>query len=220
MEKYLNQFCEKLKELAGNNLISVILYGSFARGENVEGHSDVNLMLVTESLHLNQLTFLEKEIHHLQKKINLNIVFWTKEELESSIDVFPIEFLEISEHHKTLYGEHLLKEISVDTKNFRHQLEFELRSKLLKLRSAWLEGKESKKMLFKTITRAGTSFFHLYNQAKKLSNENFSDELAGPFRKSLQLKKKEIALNQKELQDLYCAIYESAVKMVKLVNCL
>ena len=47
--------------------------------------------------------------------------------------------LEIVESHKVLHGSDPVNDIKVELTHLRHQVEFELRSKLLKLRQAYLQ---------------------------------------------------------------------------------
>ena len=45
----LDQFCNRMKEALGEQLVSVVLYGSVARKEYHPGASDVNVMVANES---------------------------------------------------------------------------------------------------------------------------------------------------------------------------
>jgi hypothetical protein len=49
-EKDLTDLVTKLKDAAGSNLVSVILYGSAATGEFHAGHSDLNILCLMQSL--------------------------------------------------------------------------------------------------------------------------------------------------------------------------
>jgi hypothetical protein len=63
---------------------------------------------------------------------------FTSDEIINARDVFPIEFLNISKHHKIINGEDILKGIVVTKADLRRQLEFEFRSKLIHLSRAYL----------------------------------------------------------------------------------
>lgn len=218
MQKYLNEFSQALNSSLGENLIAVILYGSAVKGENIPKQSDVNIMVVLSELTLEKLSSVEKIISRGQRKAKINSVFWTEEELKNSADVFPVEFLDIKEKYRILYGKDIFSGITINTKNLRHQLEFELRSKLLRLRNEWLNLKGSKALLFDFLTRAGTSFLHLFNYAQKLSNDKLNGSLAEPFRRCIGLKKKEIKLGRAELEKLYNEIHYSVTKIISIIN--
>ncbi len=218
MQKYLNEFSETLQSLSGENLISLILYGSAVKGENISQQSDINVMVVFREFTLEKLSFLEKIIRRAQRKAKINPVFWTAEELKSSADVFPVEFLDIKEKYRILYGKDIFSEIQINTKNLRHQLEFEFRSKLLRLRNEWLNLQGAKTPLFDFLTRAGTSFLHLFNYARELSNDKLNASLSEPFRKCIALKKKEIKLGRAELEELYNEVHNSVTKIISIIN--
>ncbi len=89
-----------------------------------------NILIVCNTLDFDSL-------QKLKQLREVPFVF-TKEELADGVDVFPIEFLNIRQHHKTLSGDDLLKDIEISKENLRHQLEFEFRSKLIHLRREYL----------------------------------------------------------------------------------
>jgi predicted nucleotidyltransferase len=51
----IEQWAQELKQALGDNLVSVILYGSAARGDHVRARSDLNLMLVFKKLDLDHI---------------------------------------------------------------------------------------------------------------------------------------------------------------------
>ncbi|MBI5573723.1 MAG: hypothetical protein HY919_04115 [Elusimicrobia bacterium] len=218
MQKYLDGFCDGLRSSLGEDLVSVILYGSAVKSENISKQSDVNIMVVVKKFSLECLSSIEKIISRAERKADINPVFWTEDELKNSVDVFPIEFTDIKESYRVLYGRDIISEISIDTKNLRHQLEFELRSKLLRLRTEWLSVKGSKSLLFDFLTRAGTSLLHLFNYAQKLLEGKMDNFLAEPFKKCVLLKKKEIKLGRAELEKLYEDVHNSVNKIISSVN--
>jgi hypothetical protein len=58
----------------------------------------------------------------------------SEEEVYNSADSFPIEFHDMKERRRVLYGLDLIADLKVDPRNYRTQVEHELRSKLLRLR--------------------------------------------------------------------------------------
>ena len=54
------EFTEKVKSILGKNLLKVILYGSYARGDYTE-YSDIDLMLLTN--------LLDYEIEHIEGEV-------------------------------------------------------------------------------------------------------------------------------------------------------
>lgn len=218
MEENLNEFVSELKRLYSENLVSVILYGSAAHGDHVEEKSDVNIMIVLKDVSLDLLSSAEKIILKGQKKIKLNPFFWSEDEFRRSLDVFPIEFTDIIQNRRILYGADLLSLISIDTKNLRHQIELELRIKLLRLRSEWLRLRKDKSSMEDFLIRAGTSLHHLYLHANKIWNDKILASIEEPFVTCKRLKKKEIKMNLSELEKLYLKMHASVKELTKILD--
>lgn len=127
---------EKIKEILGENLVTLAEYYT---------GDEKNILAVCNTLDIDTLRRLKQ-----LKEIPLVL---TKEELTGGVDVFPIEFLNIKQHHKTLYGEDFLKDLAVSKKHLRHQLEFEFRSKLLHLREEYLQfkGKDLENLILSAV---------------------------------------------------------------------
>ncbi len=96
---------------------------------------------------------LDFDILRRLKRIKELPLLFTKEELVRGVDVFPVEFLNIKQNYKILYGEDFLKDIKISKKNLRQQLEFEFRSKLIHLRSEYLlsSGRELENLILSTV---------------------------------------------------------------------
>src|SRR5207244_31537 len=58
----------------------------------------------------------------------------TPQELKDTADVFSIEFVDMKQRHRVLYGEDVLRNLDVPVHLHRSQLEYELREKLFLLR--------------------------------------------------------------------------------------
>jgi hypothetical protein len=91
-------------------------------------------------------------LKNLKQLKEIPLVF-AKEELTNGIDVFPIEFLNIKQHHTMIFGEDILKDIVISKPNLRRQLEFEFRSKLIHLREQYLhfKGKDMDNLILSAI---------------------------------------------------------------------
>ncbi len=215
MQEHLENFLSGLKEHLGNNLVSVVLYGSGAKDGHDPKKSDMNVMIVLNEVSLDPLSLAEKIILQGQRKANIRPVFWTKGELKSFADVFPVEFSGILKNHKVIYGSDPLRGIRVSTKNLRHQLEFELASKLLRLRTAWAELRGDSYGLEVFLIQFGTSFAHLFQHAQKLLGKKLKPDLSLPFEACRRLKRKEIKLKRHELERLYQEVHDAATAVVK-----
>lgn len=141
------QFAESLKKSCGENLVSVVLYGSAAAGDAVQGKSSYNTMLVLKECGLDALKAATAASKEWLKKDNPAPLIFTKEQLLSSGDSFPIELADMKDFNKTLYGEDLLPGITIKAADLRLAVEREFKGKLLLLRRSYLLSGGDKKIL-------------------------------------------------------------------------
>jgi hypothetical protein len=134
-EAKLTDLVSRMKEYAADNLESIILYGSAARGDHKEGHSDLNVLCVLRSLAARELARVTPVVHWWCKDQNEPApLFFTAEELRHSADVFSIELLDMQRSRRVLYGADVIDGIPVPMNIHRVQVEHDLRTLLLKLR--------------------------------------------------------------------------------------
>lgn len=95
-------------------------------------------LLIVKSVQTHALNQLSAYTKKLPATVQLTV--FSKDELNTSLDVFPIEFQEMQEDRTLLLGEDLLKDITVEKTHLRHECEYTMRSNILKLRSAILQG--------------------------------------------------------------------------------
>ena len=138
MEKLLAELKDKFLAAAGANLKAIVLFGSAARGEYHERHSDLNILCVLDRAGAEELEALhEAAVWWERRKFPAPQIF-TLEELRASADIFAIELLDMKTHHKMIYGQDFLAELDVPMQLHRLQVERELRTNWVKLRQAIL----------------------------------------------------------------------------------
>lgn len=138
-EAKLTDLVSRMKEFAGENLESMILYGSAARGDFKEGHSDLNVLCVLRSVVARELTRVTPVVHWWSKDHHEPApLFFTAEELRQSADVFSIELLDMQKIRRVLYGADVVAGVPVPMNLHRVQVEHDLRTLLLKLRQHFL----------------------------------------------------------------------------------
>ncbi len=95
----------------------------------------LTLLLIIDTFDLNEMNNLLKT-NLIKNKFSLKI--FTVNELTNSLDVFPIEFLEIKENYNLIHGENIIAKLDIKPKNLRLECEFYLRTNLLKLREGYI----------------------------------------------------------------------------------
>jgi len=130
----LDQLVEKLRKGLGSDLVSVVLYGSAAVGDNDEKFSDFNVLCVLKQITPAQLGATETIFRWWRQQGNPSPLLLTEDEVRTSTDCFAIEFHDIKAHHRILYGADVVSSLEIDRKFYRAQVEHDLRAKLLRLR--------------------------------------------------------------------------------------
>jgi len=157
LRKRFTAYLENLLKLHGDNIKSIIIYGSTASGEYIHGKSDVNLLIVCEQLGFQHLKKSIKLIHSGRKKGITAPLFLTIEHINTSQDVFPIEFLEIKDNHLTVYGDDPFEKLDINTEQLRLECEEQIKGKLIRLRGAYLETGGSPRALRDLLISSFTS---------------------------------------------------------------
>src|SRR5215472_7559112 len=105
-DEKLQELVGRLRTACGPNLISVVLYGSAARGDFHQQYSDVNTLIVLNEASIAAIEAITPVLHWWTRDEKLRPpLIMTLEELRDSADVFAIELLDIQHSHRTLFGE-------------------------------------------------------------------------------------------------------------------
>jgi len=135
MEAKLTELVSRLKEAAGKNLESVVLYGSAARGEFRPGTSDLNVLCTLVRIDVNEMQRLAPAVGWwVQEMKEPAPLFFLTEELRRSTDVFAIESLDVKRSHRVLFGGNVVADLQIPMNLHRVEVEHELRLLLLRLR--------------------------------------------------------------------------------------
>ena len=140
IQKLLQNYVKDVKGVFGEQLEGMLLYGSAVRGEFLPGRSNLNILLLVSSYDsavLKQYSALHRQWGKEQIVVPL---FLTEEELRMSAAVFPLEFLEIQEHHRVLGGRDPFIGFHVKADRLREAVVQGLMSHLLRLRQRYVEG--------------------------------------------------------------------------------
>src|SRR5580700_4263032 len=134
MADKLLELVDRLKQAEGERLLSVILYGSAAAGEHNEHFSDLNVLCVLTRITPSELADSEPIFKWWRAQGNPSPLLLSEDELRTSTDCFPVEFHDMQERHRILYGADVIQDLVIDRTFYRAQVEMELRAKLLRLR--------------------------------------------------------------------------------------
>src|SRR6185295_1901649 len=167
----LDQLIKNLREAHGENLSSIVLYGSAAAGDHVESRSDHNLLIALTRITTRDLHAAHSAMREWEKLGQPIPVYFTVAELQDAADVFPIEFYQMEQARKILYGRDPFEFVQISPANLRHQTEYELRTKLIQLRRLYIPASASIARLSALMSDSLASFAALFRAVLILKEE-------------------------------------------------
>lgn len=232
MEQVLQKFVQDVQGVYGEDLLAILLYGSAATGEHVTGRSDINVAVVLRRLTAALLRKASGSLRNWHRQGFATPLFLDPETLHASLDAFPIEFLDMQERHRTLWGPDLLADLHVGRGNLRFQCEQELRGKLLKLCQSYVESAHTPTELERILGIAVPSIVVLARTLLRLGGEDPSGgtdtvlertqarfgAFTSSLRKAYQLKRADIRLAGSSIEMLYQGVLEEVQGLVRVVD--
>jgi len=173
------EFTDDCQKIFGDPLHAIYLFGSGARGEYRPKHSDLNFLLLVGEEGLAKLRDMVPYIKRWKKRAIAIPLVMTPEYLLSSLDSYPMEFLDMKLHHVVVFGEDLLKDLVIKRPDLRLQLEREVKGKLIHLRqnfvASGLKPKVMRLILVNTIPTFRSIFTGLLYHAAETPPQRVND---------------------------------------------
>jgi len=199
-ESILKELVGRLSEAAGDNLVSVVLFGSAARGDFHERRSDLNVLCCISSASMVELKRLAAAARWWTEHENQPpLLIFTETELRQSADVFAIEILDMQKHHRVLFGKDPVAGVSVPMNLHRVEVEHELRSALLKLRQHYLRTSDDSDALAQVAVKSFSSVLALLRHALIA----FGDDVPGTSQEVIQHAAQRTGANAQSLLAVY-----------------
>ncbi len=168
----LEPYVHKLLELLGENVRSVVVYGSAAGPDYVPKKSNVNLLVVCREVGLEVLRKVLKLVKKGQKKGIVAPLFLTVEHMRTSSDVFPVEFLEMRDEHLIIHGEEVFEGLEIGFENLRLECEEQLKGGLIRLRQAYLEVGSNGRALLRVVLESISSLIPVFRGILRLLGDD------------------------------------------------
>lgn len=164
-QKELAAFVESLRKAAGDNLASLVLFGSAAGNEFHPKHSDINLLAVLNRIDIAALEKLGPVVREWHKQGHPAPLFFSPGELKHGADVFAIELLDVKAQRKILAGQDIFASLDVPMAQHHLQVERELRHHLVHLRQHFLGVAGDKKATLQLMAASVSAFATLFRHA-------------------------------------------------------
>jgi hypothetical protein len=232
MDKLLQQLVDKLQKAYGTRLVAVVLYGSAATGEHHAKFSDYNVLCVLSEITPLELAASEEVFRWWREQGSPAPQLLTENEVATATDCFAIEFHDIKQHHRLLFGKDLLAGLVVDNSFYRAQVEHELRAKLLRLRQKAPGMMSDSDLLRRLLLDSISTFCVLFRHALRLSGfdaptqkreviRSCSDHFAlnpQPFDKLLDVREERLKPREVEPVSLLAPYLDGIAKVIDAVD--
>jgi predicted nucleotidyltransferase len=220
------------KSLFGNDLVSILLYGSGASGDYVAGKSDINFMIVLSDEGIDSLDKAFSVTAKWNKRRVAAPLFLTEAYINSSLDVFPMEYLNFQNNYILVHGKDVLEDLVFDPPYLRLQCEREVKGKLLILREAFLESQGKAKRLHPIVADSLGAFAAIFNALLHLRGEPVPRRRrdavkafcktfgmnAVAFEKLMDIRDKKIRPSDADMVDLFKSYLKEVQKLWKIVD--
>ena len=169
--EYSKTAVQEYKSLYGDDLISVILYGSAAGGDFDPKKSDINLLIVLSSMDL-ELVAKSSDIQTglLRRRFSIPL-FMDKQYIANSLDSYPVEFLDMKGCYRVIYGEDVLESTAPKKEHLRIQVERELKGKWLHLLQEFPYAKKNRKNLLELASLSLKAYTPIFRALLMLKGE-------------------------------------------------
>ncbi|MDP2724960.1 MAG: hypothetical protein Q8O44_01680, partial [Syntrophales bacterium] len=155
------EITEDFRKLFGPDLLSIILYGSGAGSRYMPGASDLNFLIALTEDGLDDLERSASIVRRWRKR-KVKFLFMTSAYIKSSIDSYPVEFLNMKLEHIMVFGADVLGDLTFEPRHIRVQVERELKGKELHLRHGFLDWGGQEKGLRELIGLSLGAFIPLF----------------------------------------------------------
>jgi len=231
VDDIFSEFTKDIEKLFAADLVSIIAYGSALTDEFNTKKSDINMLVCLKDDRPSIIGRYNSIKKKWQKQKIMLPLFVTENYISESLDVFPIEFLNIQLHYKLLLGKDVLSNLTFNKDHIRHELERELKGKLLHLKLSFLEANCSLKMLARLIDASMHVLMPLfrgmlylldadYSVSKKEIIERVSDRYG--LDKELLTQLFNVSqgeeLPKKHIENVFDRYINNVHKMIELIN--
>ncbi|HOJ31481.1 MAG TPA: nucleotidyltransferase domain-containing protein [bacterium] len=151
IKKEVETFVDQIKKFFEEELISVVIYGSYARGDYLKDLSDINILVLVKEFTSEDFVNFSEMFHKSVASTSISPVIFTPQILENSWDLFPLQWAEIKDQGLVVYGRDFRHEIVVSKQSIRMQLRIDARRFYFTLQSLIVE--KNYRMIFETIYR-------------------------------------------------------------------
>lgn len=227
-----NPFLDEILNSYQDKMDSVYMTGSALTEDFDPKTSDINSVVVLKIMDLDFLSLLSPLGKKYGKKGIAAPLIMTPEYIRNSLDVFPIEFLNIKLLHHTIFGTDIFPGFDIKKADLRYQCEREIKVKLIGLRQGYIKAAGDRKILNENIITSITAYLPLFRgilfvlgKEPPLNGDDLlstMQKVSGidtrAFQSVLRQKKERSKLSLEQLHTLFEDYYNSTEKLGEIVD--
>ena len=160
-----------VQERLGHDFLSAYITGGALNDGFDPLKRHINVLVVAKDLPISRLDQVAAAVPHSSKPPHIDPLFMTLQQVQRSLDVFPIEWTDLKERHWRLEGVNLFETLQVPQTYLRLQVEQELRGKHLRLMQEYLTGGGHPERLHAALARLASGFHTLFRALIRLHGE-------------------------------------------------
>ena len=149
----LDELAHTLQVQLGPNLVSLLVFGSAARGGYDSGRSDVDLVLVLKDPTSEVLLTIANTLTVARTALRFETVILKEDEITRAADVFPLFYDDIRSCHLLLAGKDAFANLYISDSHRRVRIEQELREVQIRLRRVVVDSMGAPQALAGAIER-------------------------------------------------------------------
>ncbi len=225
--KRFNPFQEDILANFQDKIHSITITGSALTDDFDPKRSDINSIFVLHQMDVKFLELLAPLGKKYGKKGVSAPLIMTPEYIINSLDVFPLEFLNIKLLHKTVFGEDLFKDMEINPSDLRLQCERELKVRMIGLRQGYISSAGNKTLLAKMFAGSFSGYIPLFRgiilvsgKEPPLKNddvlktlESVSGVNTDVFKQVLEQKRHKTKLSIDQLNAIFESYYQAIEKL-------
>ncbi len=140
VQQLLQRYVKETTALLGSQLEGILLYGSAVGGEFLSGRSNLNLLLLLSGYERDGMQRYAKAHKRWSREQFVVPLVVTEPELTKPGTLFPLEYLEIQEQHRVLWGRDPFIGLHIDRTHLSYQVRQGIQGNLMRLRQRFIEG--------------------------------------------------------------------------------
>ena len=192
-------FVMQAKTTFGDNLRSIIMYGSILTENYNPLSSDINLLIILNQADPERIVVLGKYAAKTLQNNNITPTILSYNEFISSSDIFPMEYFDIKELHKILYGDDVFTGLEISRANLRLQTEDRLRGCINSLRQVLLLSESNPKYIANGVRHTHGLYNAIFRSILRLVGE---EKIAYTYRENLKAVSEYINFNPQPFKDI------------------